>query len=111
MARYRQIADFSEFSASFLVRTRQDAYLLGAVSDDVLGAAVRAFCLTGFLDRQVDLRMGIPQVHAGHRAGQWDIVTPHFISMLRICRDQILINCSCSFRHWSHRSLDGIAGL
>jgi len=43
----------------------------------VLRAAIRALRPTGLLDRQEHARVRVPQIHAGHRAGQWQIRIGH----------------------------------
>ena len=45
-------------------------FLVFGVIEVILGAAVRALGLAGFLDRQEYSRMRVPQVHPRHRAGQ-----------------------------------------
>lgn len=60
---------------------------------EVIGrAAVATLGLAGFLDGEIDTWMRIPQVHAGHRAGQWQIRRPYLIPLLRIRRDKVLVN-------------------
>jgi hypothetical protein len=65
---------------------------VGPVTDEILRATIRAFGLACFGNRQVYLRMRIPQVHSGHRAGQWDVRRPNFVPVLGVSRDQILID-------------------
>jgi hypothetical protein len=54
-----------------------DLFLIVTVSvvafEKVLGTTVRALRLPRFLHRQKNLGMRVPEVHAGHRTGQWQI--------------------------------------
>lgn len=88
-------ADFCRFYRIFLGVTS----LLVLIFKKVGGAAVRAFGLPRFLDRQIHLRMRIPQVHTGHRTGQRQVLAPYAIPVLCIGWDQVLIDRSCSCAH------------
>lgn len=66
----------------------------------ILRAAVWALSLTCFLDRQIDLRMGIPQVHARHRAGQWQIIAAYLVSMLCVSGNQVFFDGAVSRAHY-----------
>ena len=54
----------------------------------VFGPAVGALRPAGRLDREIDPRVGVPQVHARHRARQRQIRRGDRVLMLRIRRDQ-----------------------
>lgn len=72
------------------------------IIEKIVSAAIRAPCLTVFLNGQVDLRMRIPQIHAGHRTRQRQIMHSDHILVLRVCGDQILIDGTCSICHFVH---------
>lgn len=53
----------------------------------ILGAAIRAFCLARCGDRQIDFRVRIPQIHAWHRTGQWQVPVAYLVAVLCVGRD------------------------
>ena len=57
-------------------------------------ATVRALRLAGFVDGQIHLRVRIPQVHAGHRAGQRQVSRTDRVAMLGVGGNQILVDGS-----------------
>src|SRR5262245_20120412 len=63
-------------------------------------AAVRAFRLAGGLDGQVDLWMGVPQVHARQWAMQRQVGPRDVVDSFRVCRPQVLLRTPVT---WSHR--------
>src|SRR5262245_50289397 len=65
-------------------------------------AAVRAFRLAGSLDRQINLRMGVPQIHARQGAMQRQVGPRDFVDTLGVRRAQVLLRTAVT---WSHRSL------
>ncbi len=81
--------------------------LVSCAFEEKLCPAIRALCLAGLLDRQIHLGVGVPQVHSRHRTGQRNVVTPYTVTVLCVCRDQLLVNCACSFCHCRRRSRCG----
>ncbi len=94
---------FRRFFSDFYGEIGALTWQFGCVLKHILGPAIRAFRLTGLLDRQIHLRMRIPQVHARHRAGQWYVPALYLVAVPRISCNQILVNGSCSCCHSSHR--------
>jgi hypothetical protein len=89
-------------------------------SKKVAGTAIRTLCLAGLFNGQEHFRVRIPQVHAGHRAGQWHILRTHLVPVLGICGNQVLVHrtgsfchtvtcCSCSWPR-DYTTLDGATG-
>ena len=58
--------------------------------EGVFGAAVRALGPAILLDGQVDARVGVPQVHLRHGAGERQVLRRHLILVLRVRLDQRL---------------------
>ena len=96
---------FRRMFAAFHYKIAALIWLLGCFFKHILGTTIRAFCLTGLLDRQIHLRMRIPQIHARHGTGQRYIPALHLVTVLRVRCNQILVNGSCSFCHGSHRNV------
>ena len=55
---------------------------------NVLGAAVRALRPAGLLDRQIDPRVRVPEIHLRHRARERQIAGVHFVFVLRVGLDE-----------------------
>jgi len=62
---------------------------LRSAVEDVLGAAIRALREAGFLDRQVDPRMAVPERHGGHRAGERQVSGRDLVALARVRRLQV----------------------
>src|SRR5579859_658137 len=53
-----------------------------------LRAAVGTLCPAGLADREVDARMGVPQIHLRHRAGERQVLLRHLVLVLRVGLDE-----------------------
>src|SRR5262245_52464408 len=89
------------------IMARRPKLARGTFDETVCGAAVRALRLARGLDREVDLRMGVPEVHARQRAVQRQVGARHLVDLVGVRRLQMLLDPTVTFTHRSNSSISG----
>jgi hypothetical protein len=92
---YRQCsnsANFSMIGTFGVIKARFFPVSLRVCLQAITGTAIRALGLTGLRNRQVHLWMRIPQVHAGHRAGQGQVLAANLVAVLCVGRNEVFVD-------------------